>query len=583
MLLSSIILSFILFLDQTPSFAQIMTPSQVTTYEWEDAGIYALIVPTQYNLCMIYDNIFLGTYPILTNLQQECYDLYINGMDYGAVSIRGLPTVVVSGGGYVGGLPCPPSAPAALANEKQQLEQYASSNPEWIEGNTAPGCNTQGFISNNPSQLINGPVISQDMVPTDKMTLTNDPINIATGEAYFSSKDFLIKSRGPKLSLFRKYRSFSTNIGMFGYGWRTDYDINLSQDTNGNVTVVDWEGTVSYFMNIQGAYIPSPFNTSTIIKNGDNTFTVTDKYGIVTHYDINGRLSSRTDRNGNTLTFVYNPSVPGGTYIQDASGRQIVLNIDSNGHVASAVDPVGKTFQYGYDTNGNLVSITAPTGAVTNYTYDSNHKIIQFTNANGHNTYYQYDSQGQAISTYQDNNVNKVSLNYANDGTYRTTVTDSLGNKSYYVFNSYGLMTSYTDSTGAVTTQVWDNFMNLTSRLDARNNQTNFSYDGEGNLIKIIDPLNNSTTMTYTSNFNLISSRTDVLGNTTNYVYDINGNLTSITDALGNTHSFIHDQYGNLISATDSRGNTTNFIYDPFGHVIQKTDALGNNTNFTYE
>jgi len=474
----------------------------------------------------------------------------------------------------------------------QAGEQYVNNQHYLIEA-----LSSQGTVKSNIAQVINpvnAPIGSSFnsppmygvygaslLVPADKMTLTKDPVNIATGEAYFSSTDFSLSGRGPTLALFRKYRSFSTFSGMFGYGWRTDFDINLSVDSSGDVTIFNGEGTGIYFMNNSGTYSASPGNYSTIVKNADNTYTVTDKNGIVTHYDINGRLSSRTDRNGNTLTFVYNPSVSGGTYIQDAGGRQIKLYFDANGHVISAVDPVGKTFQYGYDTNGNLVSVTDPTGAVTNYTYNANHQIIQFTNANGHNTYYQYDSQGRVISNYQDSNVNKVALNYEANNT--TVVTDSLGNNNTYVFNSYGLLLSHTDPLGAVTQQAWDAFMNRISKTDARNNTTSFTYDGEGNLIQIIDPLNNQTTMSYTSNFNLISSKTDALGNLTNFVYDINGNLTSITDALGHTHSFAYDQYGDVLTVTDSRGNITSFTYDALGHIIQKIDALGNYTNFTYE
>lgn len=428
-------------------------------------------------------------------------------------------------------------------------------------------------------------------LPTpDKTSQTLDPVNIATGEDYFSATDFSLSGRGPKLTLFREYRSFSAFTGMFGYGWRTDFDINLNVDPAGDVIIYNGEGTGIFFMNYAGTYAgtyaASPGNYTAITKNADNTFTLTDKSGLVTHYDINGRLSSRTDRNGNTLTFVYNPAQVGGTYIQDASGRRIKLYFNSNGSVSSAVDPAGKTFQYGYDVHGNLVSVMDPSGAVTNYAYDANHKIIQFTNANGHNTYYQYDAQGRVTMNWRDNNVNKVTLTYqtdTSDTNTKTVVTDSLGNNNTYVFNKYGLMLSRTDPQGAVTQQTWDFNLNRTSLTDARNNVTSFSYDWEGNLVQITDPLGHQTNMTYTTNFNLISSKTDALGNVTNFSYDNNGNLTNMADALGNNHSFVHDQYGHVITATDSRGNATYFTYDALGHVIQKTDALGDKSVFTYQ
>jgi YD repeat-containing protein len=431
--------------------------------------------------------------------------------------------------------------------------------------------------ANNP----NCGAATSNQRPPKKRTKTKDPVDIFSGEVYFSSTDFSYEGQGPKLSLYRQYSSFSLINGMFGYGWRTDWDINLTQDSSGNVTIYDSEGTQFYFTNNSGSYINPSGNFFTLTQNTDSTYTLTDKYGKAARYGINGRLNSITDRNGDMLTFSYNPSVPGGTYIQDATGRKIVLNIDSNGHIVSAVDPAGKTYQYGYDVNGNLVSITDPTAAVTNYSYDANHRIVQFTNANGHNTYYRYDSQGRLVMNWRDGNVNKTTLTYEANNT--TIVTDSLGKNTTYVFNDTGLLISQTDPLGNVTQKTWDRNMDQTSMTDVRNNVTNFLYDTEGNLIQITDPLGKQTNIVYTPNFNLISSKTDPLGHVTNYVYDIKGNLTGITDALGRTRSFNYDQYGNVITATDTRGNKTNFIYDALGHVIQKTDALGNAINYTYE
>jgi len=470
------------------------------------------------------------------------------------------------------------------ASDIAKIEQQISSAGYEVSSYFTPTGGIQTLVNSAPSQIqnpSNAPLSGTALVPVVDMNFTKDPINIFSGEAFFSSTDFLIKGRGPQMSLSRHYRSFSNIAGMFGYGWRTDFDTNLSVDANGDVTIFDADGTGKYFMNYSGSYVASSGNYSTLIHNTDGSYTVTDKYGNMSQYGSNGRVMSHTDRNNNTLSFVYNPALVGGTYIQDASGREIKLYFDSNGHVVSAVDPLGRTFQYGYDTNSNLVSITDPTGAVTNYTYNSNHQITQFTNANGHNTYYQYDAQGRVIKNLQDNNVNQVSLNYQSNQT--TVVTDSLGNNNTYQFNIYGLLTSQTDPLGNVTQKVWDGNMNLTSVTDARKNTTSYAYDYFGNLVQITDPLKNVTSMTYTPNFDLISSKTDAMGHVTNYVYDIKGNLTSIIDVLKGTHSYSYDQYGNVITATDTRGNATNYTYDTNSDVLQKSDALYERTNYTYD
>lgn len=409
---------------------------------------------------------------------------------------------------------------------------------------------------------------------------------------------------GPEMSLFRQYSSFSANNtrglyfnGMFGNGWRTDYDANLMEDGSFNVTIVYASNRAEYYQNNSGTYTPSPGTYSTLVHNTDGSYTVTDKHGIKTHYISTGmgssyRVDSRTDRNGNSLTFVYAPTVANATYIEDAAHRKItfIFNSDNPPHITDAYDPTGKHFQYGYDTNGNLTSITDPTSTpsapvVTTYHYDSNNFIDLFTNSNSHERHYHYNSSGQADQTWQNQDenggyVNNVSLAYSNQ---YTTVTDSLQHNEIYTFDSSGLLRKYQDRTGAIRQFNWDLNFNKTSETDAATNVTSYGYDGKGNLTQITDPYFNITSLSYTPDFNLISNWTDPLQHGLNFSYDARGNLTGILDSMGDKHSFVYDQYGNRVQAMDSRGNVTNFTFDALGHILQETDALGDVISLTYE
>ena len=142
--------------------------------------------------------------------------------------------------------------------------------------------------------------------------------------------DFSLPGVGVDLRLERTYRSQMDFSGLFGYGWRSKYDINLMSDIDGNVTIFNKQGVAIYFYNLgSDIYIPAPGNHSSLVKNSDGTFTLTNKHGIITNYSLDGRLSIITDRNGNTLRFVFDPLTPGGTYIEDASGRKIILTLDA--------------------------------------------------------------------------------------------------------------------------------------------------------------------------------------------------------------------------------------------------------------
>jgi len=312
------------------------------------------------------------------------------------------------------------------------------------------------------------------VVPLDKMSMTKDPINIATGEMINHADDISIKGRGLALHVGRTYRSQSDVNGLFGHGWRSAYDINLTEDVDGNVTVFNEEGVAIYFYFLSdSSYLASLGNQSSLTKNSDGTFTLINKHGMITQFGANGRLSSIIDRNGNILTFVFDPANPNGTYLEDAGGRRVTLTLDANQRVINTVDPAGRVFTYDYDTSGDLVTITDSDGQTVNYHYDTNHNITQMSNPNMHDTYFAYDAQDRAIMNWQDGDVNKVTLDFVDATT--TMVTDSLGNTTTNVFNDYGLEIFFTDALGITRTTTWDDQLNRFLNLTFKRNKPAYS------------------------------------------------------------------------------------------------------------
>ncbi|OGX10542.1 MAG: hypothetical protein A2Y05_01365 [Omnitrophica WOR_2 bacterium GWA2_53_43] len=490
------------------------------------------------------------------------------------------PATIIATGGYSGGshiktlIYCVVPEPFIAAARAQVLAEQWRAFGDF----RFPNGTTQRIFSSyaqlpppTPDEILAKP----QLIALENMNLTPDPINAATGEMFVLAEDFAVKGRGPVLELSRTYRSQTEFSGLFGYGWRSAYDVNLTEDTNGNVIIFDKDGVGRYFEpDTGGGYTASPGNHDTLVKNPDGTFTVTDKHGTVANYNQDERMSTMADRNGNTLTFVFDPA--GDTYIEDAGGRRITLTIDSNGRVQSARDPAGHVVQYTYDGNGNLTTITDAAGNITRYLYDANHNITEMTNVNGHKTYFAYDSEDRAVMNWQDGDVNKVTLSFDSDT--QTTVTDALGHATVYGLNGYGLATSVTDPLGNTTTTAWDDNLNRTATTDARGNTTSFEYDSKGNLIKMTDALGHETGFSYTQGFSLLDSVADALGNITNYAYDVKGNLLSLTDGLGHTTQMAYDTHGNMTSTTDALGHTGLFEYDVFGQLVKTTDPLSSAT-----
>lgn len=135
----------------------------------------------------------------------------------------------------------------------------------------------------------------------------------------------------------------------------------LPQDTGATLTYSSADGGTY-------AFSPSP---------GSVTYT----YSATT-----GNLTSETDTAGDTLTVAYQSPAPGSSTpapfsvpcpstatscetITSASGRPLVIALNSSGLIASVTDPMDRTWAYGYNSVPDLTSVTDPMGNVTTYTY----------------------------------------------------------------------------------------------------------------------------------------------------------------------------------------------------------------------
>jgi YD repeat-containing protein len=109
-----------------------------------------------------------------------------------------------------------------------------------------------------------------------------------------------------------------------------------------------------------------------------------------------GNLTSKTDRNGNIITYVYDalnrlthkgyPDSTGVDYVYDLVGK-----------IKQATDPTG-SYGFAYDNMGRLIGTTTqytflPTQTYTNsYTYDAASNRTGFTAPDGSTNTYVYDT-----------------------------------------------------------------------------------------------------------------------------------------------------------------------------------------------
>ena len=104
----------------------------------------------------------------------------------------------------------------------------------------------------------------------------------------------------------RTYLIDSTNPGPFGLRWTHSYNVFLQEYPDGLVKLFNQDGTESFFKpHAAGGYEALPGDFRALTKNGDGTFILRGKFGLVFNFNANGKLASLVDPNSNQITLTY--------------------------------------------------------------------------------------------------------------------------------------------------------------------------------------------------------------------------------------------------------------------------------------
>lgn len=408
-----------------------------------------------------------------------------------------------------------------------------------------------------------------------------EPVNIANGNVYFRQTDFQLSSSVGAVNVTRTYNSVSQNIGLFGRGWTTDFDERVATAANNQLELTLPDGRLITFA--------TPDFFGQIVKNGNGTFTVTFKDGRVHQFDVNGKLISMSDLNGNQTVLAYDANGKLAT-VTDPFGRVLTVTTNTNGRVLSISDSLGTIATYTYGGSETLLSVTYADNSAFQFSYISiagGFGLTSVTDALGNIIeQHDYDGQGRATSSQKHGGVERYTLNYVS--TTETDVTDALGRVTKFFFGRVQarFVVSRVEglcSCGGSQVQTWnyDSQANVTAKTDALNHLTSYTYDANGNRLTKTDP---TGTVTYTYNgFGEVLTRTDQLNNVTTNDYDTAGNLLTKTDALNNATTFTYNSRGQMLTATNARGKMTTFTYDSSGNLTQQRDANSVTTFFFYD
>jgi RHS repeat-associated protein len=440
-------------------------------------------------------------------------------------------------------------------------------------------------------------------------------VNIGTGRLSHSQQLFNTQGGRPlSLDLTLYYRSMQFAPGAIGNGWSHDYEMSLQVLSYG---ATFWEkGKRRNYRLYRGLYYPLRGDYSTLTKNADGSYTITEKDGLKRNFDSTGAVTSLVDKNGDTLAFSYTGGRLSG--VTDPNGRIASFSYDANGKPVSVTDPKGNVYSFEY-TSGKLSAVQHPDGGRWSYTYGTNGLLASKTDPENHTVTYTYDTSdrvaemldpqgGRRSMTYpsQPGSPGKIpdpyplvnwvplkesTLTEKDEGGWTYTfntltetiskMVDPLGNTHTFTHDEQGNMLSNTEPGVGTTTYTYDEKGNVTSVRDPLNQTATYTYNSFAEVLTVGGAPGN-TTNTYDSGGN-ITSTTNPAGETTQFEYDTKGNLTGITNAKGLKTVLGYDVGNNLTSVTRPGGAVTGLARDANGNVLTVTDPAGKYTTFQYD
>lgn len=265
--------------------------------------------------------------------------------------------------------------------------------------------------------------VCEECPEPDDIAALIDPVYFFSGEFYESVIDLRIPGRGIDFVWGRKYRSKIGPNTLQGNGWDYSYNIRL-EPLGPHLKVLNGTSRAdTYLLQGDGTWTREEF-FRIIEQDGDTSYTLTFPDTGTWHFHPldgspqQGKVSSITDRNGNTTGFDYD-GLGRLVIIHDpldtpAHNRDIMIGYNTDGFIASVTDFAGRSVGYEYYQNGDaggsfgdLKSVTTPAvvntpefpipaghdypaGKTTVYTYSKNfgderlnHNILTITDPKG--------------------------------------------------------------------------------------------------------------------------------------------------------------------------------------------------------
>ena len=480
--------------------------------------------------------------------------------------------------------------------------------------------------------------------------------NLHAGNAVWSYNAFTNPSRGLATFVRLAYNSKDTSDSTAGFGWsvqastlsRLGTPIDPHPNTHGRtVSLTDGDGTTHTFT-LDDKGTPGTTDDEYLHPAGvhlylqrlvdckpndeiSRAWVMTRPDRTQFFFDCAGFLSSTVDKNGNTMTFVYevrrsnNQPTKFLRYLVDATGRQ-TLTVDyyAKGDAYDYIDDVTWTRRSATNlTNPKIIDhirrITDISGRALTFTYTDKGLLGELTDGAGSTQKvfsFAYDmTQGnknvKLVRVTDPRRVASTTLSYysnpEDDPKFKwstKTITDRLGGVTRFAYSDpdgqtgQQIRTVVTDAEDHATTYLMDGRGRPVQATNAKNQTTKLTWDGDNNVTRLEEANAAVWSWVYDQKTGYPIEIKDAEANANAYagtrlVYQkgLNGNIADLvtkTSAEGRTWTFGYTTEGDVASVTDPAGTATptagdftaRYTYDTWGQMLSAADANGNTTRF---
>lgn len=394
----------------------------------------------------------------------------------------------------------------------------------------------------------------------------------------------------------------------YGSGWGIAGLQELVENSDSSILLIDGDGSEILFEAPESGniYVSPAGDFSTVEQLADGTFrrTMTDQ--TVYQFDLNNRLSSVTDRQGNQTQYVYDAVTGQLVQMVDPVGLITTLSYNINGRLSSVSDPAGRITQMIYDAVGNLIQITDPDQTSRQFEYDRDHHMVAEVDQRGYREEAFYDFAGRVTQAVRKDGttvqINPVQV----QGLYRPEATidpdtapaaydlnaalayaaDGNGNVTETELSQSGQAISSRDGAGQRSSTTLDDDYLATQRTSGRGLTTAYFYDERGNVVQSID-------LGFANNIDLDNNNVFDSANSGLFVqFDLNGNVLNADFADFNGDNrldavvAINGSNGKQLAVMLNKGNgqsfTTEFLtlpsFELFGTsspIVSSSVAVG--------